>query len=653
MTGRTDIVLLNMPFAPADRPSPGLHALAGCLKREGIAARILYPSAAYCDRLGEATYNVLGRRLGTHLVGEWVFSRHVHPCGPESAFITFLRERLDAEGIALDALLPPARLLDSVAAAGALLDAVVAEVGRLRPRLVGLGSSYHQHLACLAAAKRLKLADPGLFIVLGGANCNGEMGIETLRQFPFVDAVVAGPGEIALVELARSVLAGARPGPCDGVHLRDADGGVPDNLVPSVAPEPNLDAVPLPDFDDAFADPQARAQIKVIPFETSRGCWWGQKHHCVFCSENAESMRYRRKSPERVLAELSHLLGRYPGLRLHATDEILPLALIDTVMPRLASMPGPQNLFFSIKANIAKPQLAALAAAGVDIVQPGIESLDDDILGPMRKGISALRNVQTLKWCRELGIQVRWSLLFGFPFDTAPAYERTAAWAALLTHLDPPGLVPVSVQRFSPLFVEAARYGMTGMVPHAAYHHIYPFPDAVLARLAYRFDWRPPHTDALRDSLDRVKRTVAAWTRAAGCDALFSVDEDGVLFIGDSRGAATQPFHALSGLERAVCLACDGIRSEDGIRSDLASHGTAADPGAVRRAVRSLVDKRLLLEDKGLLLALPVRLRRSCLPPVPALAAFTAAKAAWRRTRHSGESAPGESQLRKEGGAAV
>ena len=37
-----------------------------------------------------------------------------------------------------------------------------------------------------------------------------------------------------------------------------------------------------------------------IPLETSRGCWWGMKHHCIFCGLNGKQMAFQDKSPDRV-----------------------------------------------------------------------------------------------------------------------------------------------------------------------------------------------------------------------------------------------------------------------------------------------------------------------------------------------------------------
>ena len=72
-------------------------------------------------------------------------------------------------------------------------------------------------------------------------------------------------------------------------------------------------------------------------------------------------------------------------------------------------------VFFEIKANVSRAQVAALVDAGITWVQPGIESLHSEVLKLMDKGIQGWQNVQLLKWARELGLRLSWSVLWGFP----------------------------------------------------------------------------------------------------------------------------------------------------------------------------------------------------------------------------------------------
>ncbi|MCD2506106.1 hypothetical protein LRN57_14440, partial [Staphylococcus aureus] len=82
-----------------------------------------------------------------------------------------------------------------------------------------------------------------------------------------------------------------------------------------------------PNFDDYFEQLQASPlHGYVIPgllIETSRGCWWGAKHHCTFCGLNGSGMAFRAKSQARVQQEVSQLAARYRLKRFMAVDNIL------------------------------------------------------------------------------------------------------------------------------------------------------------------------------------------------------------------------------------------------------------------------------------------------------------------------------------------
>jgi ribosomal peptide maturation radical SAM protein 1 len=500
-----------------------------------------------------------------------------------------------------------------------------ATLARARPPVVGLSSSYQQHLASLAMARRIKAASPETLVVLGGTNCNAPMGEETFRRFPFLDAVVTGPGEIAFVDLVRRHLAGERLILLPGVHFRPADGAAAIAPPAAVAPEPELDRLPMPAFDDFFAAwGSGAAGPPAIPIETSRGCWWGQKHHCVFCSENADSMRYRAKSPVRVFAEFAWMLEHHPGSRICATDEILDLRLLDTVMPRLAARTDTRRIFFSVKANLRKDQLVLLAAAGVTALQPGIESLCDEILGPMRKGVTGLQNIQLLKWCRELGIGTVWAILHGFPFEAPPSYARMAALVPSLTHLQPPKVTSVSLQRFSPLYTQAERFGIRGIVPHRSYRWIYRADEDGLSRLAYRFDHGSRPDAPVEDYVEPLRRAVGVWADAAGRSHLFYLDERACLLIGDTRPAARRRVHRLEGAARAVYLFCDRVQPRHAIGRALATAGHDLADTALAALLDALVAGRLMAEDKGRYLSLAVRVGRRYLPPVAIMAQMLA-----------------------------
>jgi radical SAM superfamily enzyme YgiQ (UPF0313 family) len=131
-----------------------------------------------------------------------------------------------------------------------------------------------------------------------------------------------------------------------------------------------MNSVAPPDYDDYFAERGRAVEGGVavppqagLPFESSRGCWWGQKKHCTFCGLNNEGMSYRSKSAERVVREVTELVSKYQTPSLMAADNILDARGYADLLPRLADVPIDLELFYEIKANVTRDQVAALAAA--------------------------------------------------------------------------------------------------------------------------------------------------------------------------------------------------------------------------------------------------------------------------------------------------
>jgi len=326
-------------------------------------------------------------------------------------------------------------------------------------------------------------------------------------------------------------------------------------------PVKDLDALPIPDYDDFFDQLRAsrldRRYPASIMFETSRGCWWGERSHCTFCGLSDATMPFRGKSARRAVDELVHLTSRYPGCAVVGVDWILNVRAFDDFLPELAARRLDVELFYEVKANLKKAQVRLLRDAGVRVIQPGIESFSNDVLARMRKGVRGLQNIQLLKWCKEFGITPQWNLLWGFPHEPPEEYARMAALLPLLTHLTPPQTASaIRIDRFSPNFDRAEALGFADVQPFAAYRHIYPFEPAVVANLAYYFTYgyREPQ-DVERYTAD-VVREVRRWQQLHPESDLFSIDLGTVLLVCDLRGGG-EALVTLSGLQRLLYELCD------------------------------------------------------------------------------------------------
>ncbi len=279
---------------------------------------------------------------------------------------------------------------------------------------------------------------------------------------------------------------------------------------------PNLDTLPYPDFDDYFRALKRWAPdylpVAALSLELSRGCWWGKKSQCIFCGLNCKHLDYRRKSPQRAENKIKALTARYGVERVILTDSVLDTSAFKTFLPALAAWGGLEELFLEVRVGPNLDQLRMLKAAGVKSFQPGIESLDSEMLRLMNKGTTLLQNIQFLKWSRKLNLFPTWNLLYGFPGESPGAYERMADLVPSVFHLQPPmDVSPVLLVRFSPLFEQGREWGLTHVKAHGGYRSVYPFEQEDLNDLAYFFDCDWEGHDAVSAYIRPLKEKVHAW----------------------------------------------------------------------------------------------------------------------------------------------
>lgn len=596
-------VVVSMPFQQADRPSIQLGLLKAIGQRHGFPVRTLHANLDFAVRIGVDYYRLLVEHRGRQ-VGDWLFSVEAFgaaapdPDGKLLAeFDTELSYLADSTGSARDRL-----LVTRERDVPAFLDAIVEELAGAR--LVGFSSTFQQNTASFALARRLKQRYPDILTVFGGANFDGEMGPELVRLVDCVDFAVIGEGDTAFPRLLEALAAGADPSEIPGVARRIGDRVV---ATPPAAPHTRLDELPVPDYGEYF-DRAARLGLPTdhiaIPFESARGCWWGAKHHCTFCGLNGTTMRFRAKSPERVLGELDEQARRYRTFRFEAVDNILEPSYLKELFPAITETGRDYQIFYEVKANLTRAQLKVLANAGVTQLQPGLESLSSNVLRLMNKGVRAAQNVNLLRWARYYGISIGWNILWGFPGETPEDYAAQAAVIPALYHLQPPASADrVWLERFSPLFTQPARFPMRSREPERSYQMVYP-ATADLERIAYFFDYET-ESGLNPTAYTALAEAVADWSKAwqaAEPPMLVYRSAPGFLQIYDGRDAERRGTYTFRDTLARIYLACvDRPRTAAAIHRELALDVPVP---AVERALRRFGERGLMFLDGSLALAL-------------------------------------------------
>ncbi|HEV7474349.1 MAG TPA: RiPP maturation radical SAM C-methyltransferase [Pyrinomonadaceae bacterium] len=603
-----DIVFVVMPFADLGRPAIGVSLLKSAALREGYSALIEYCNIQLGDELGAELYQQISSALPPNIVtGEWFFADDL-----------FGGEIPDTEQYVNGVLSQQAsdELVEQIVAGRSLvskyLDDCARRIAAHSPRMVGFTTTFHQTCASLAVAKRLKALPEPPLIVFGGANCEGEMGLQLLQSFPWIDYVCCGESDISFPKLLDSVFRGG-PTEVPGVLQRDQA-----NVIVKSEGVQDMNMLPYPDYDDYFAQLEGskvgRKTAYNVIVETSRGCWWGAKHHCTFCGLNGDTMAFRSKTPERAYDEITALAGKYDMQKVGFVDNILDMRYIDTLFPRLAENGMQLELFYEVKSNLRYDQVVKLHRGGMRQIQPGIENFSNQVLRLMEKGVSGLQNIQLMRWCEEVGIECSWNVLGGFPEESPTEYERIARMASLLFHLQPPiSCGQIRLDRFSPFHTRSEHFGFRRLRPSRGYFYVFPLGRREMMRLAYFFDFdygdgRDPD-GYMKPIRDVVRHWWAARTAAAPAklDAWFDLDS---VRISDSRDSAALYERELNGLAAWLLLYCDAATTVDTLarRSDL-----EASPTEIESTLKQLSHDRLMLEDEGQFLSLPVFRSR---PPV-------------------------------------
>ena len=244
-------------------------------------------------------------------------------------------------------------------------------------------------------------------------------------------AIVEGEGEIAVEEL----LAGIRT---EGVRSFERISGLifrgeNGSLVrtPSRSLIPDLDAQPWPDreridmerYMRVWRDHHGVSSLSVI---TARGC----AYRCRWCSHSTYGQTHRRRSSKGVADEVEWLLRRYQPEMLWMADDVFTIhhGWIKDYAREMKHR-GIRIPFECItRADRLNPQAAdALAELGCFRVWIGSESGSQRILDAMGREVKVEQVCDSIRLCRERGIQSGMFLMWGYEGEEVSDVEATVA----------------------------------------------------------------------------------------------------------------------------------------------------------------------------------------------------------------------------------
>jgi ribosomal peptide maturation radical SAM protein 1 len=479
--------------------------------------------------------------------------------------------------------------------------------------LVGFSICLSQLTSSLYFIREMKRRFPRLRIVTGGSACAGTLGESLIRTFPEIDYGIAGEGELPLLQLVKAMQAGDIP-----PQVTDIPGLIR-NERPAAGEEPhqisNLDDLPVPDYSDYFRDLASLGPghtfMPRLPLEMSRGCWWNRGGNgCAFCNLNLQWRGYRAKSPEQTVREIETLVNRYQVLSLSFMDNLLPAGRLKERFQGIENLGLDLRLFCEIRAGTSRPELEAMAAAGMREVQVGIEALSTGLLKKINKGTTAIDNLEIMRNCESWRLpDLNGNLILGFPSSHSEDVKETLHTLDFAFPFRPLKGIDLWLGYGSPLWRNPGQYGIRVRGNHPDYRYLFPdeaFKGLRLMMLGYqggideqRRMWKP-----VRKKLEEWRSFYDRMHREPGFEPILSY-RDGKTFmiIRERRLNEETMTHRLKGTSRGLYLFCETQRSIAEILEKFPKIGEER----IRPFLRMMVDKRLMFceGDRYLALAVP------------------------------------------------
>jgi len=321
--------------------------------------------------------DMVGYRTPFSLLTAEEIARDAEPArDPFHAYFTKLCERLRAEG-------------------AGLVGISVAFPGQIQP--------------AYALARVLRAHLPGVHVTVGGPaltqiliRLSGERLEEALG--PFHSAVVY-EGEIALLDMAQKLARGEDPA-ANGRVIR---GTTIEDL--SLLPPPDFDGLPL----DRYLAPEL-----VLPYDPTRGCYWGVCTFCHYGLAEVGTARYRERPVEAVLDHLEALSRRHGAGVFYLSQDVFS--------PRVAAQiaRGIRERGLGIRwgtdmrpeRSLTPERCEELVAGGALSTALGVESASPRVLSLIDKGIPEGDVRTVIQNLSRAGVAVEAMCFSDFPTET-------------------------------------------------------------------------------------------------------------------------------------------------------------------------------------------------------------------------------------------
>lgn len=431
---RYEVCLCEPFILPGILPTLGTPTLKAVLNTIGVKSKIFYPSLhLFVENKYYENEMVLKCISDIPLQ----FSEFLYNTKNVERGIMFLENEMGIEN--------GEEILNVLKNANEILKRVVFDIHNSQAKILTYSLTFGDYNFAFELFRRLKSINENLIIIVGGSMCTPQLAKEIITLCPEIDYILCDEDVDSYKKLVLNLL---QDNTYDNPYITSRE---KDALKMNKIKE--LDHLPCPDFSDyvnEIENLRLKKEAMIIPYEISRGCWWGEKKSCAMCGYFGYQKCFLIKSPKKVISDLKMLKELYQINYIRFTDLVEPrreyLEKVDDITEL------GMNFFWELRPNINEEDVARLRKMGLFYSQIGFESLSSDELEYIHKGTTAINNIYLLILLMSYKIRIDWNYLYGFSDDKREWYESVLDIIPYLYHLFPPALRQVWINRESRIF---------------------------------------------------------------------------------------------------------------------------------------------------------------------------------------------------------
>lgn len=287
-----------------------------------------------------------------------------------------------------------------------------------KPDIVGVTATTAQVVEAYKIADWVRMCFPDVLTVMGGCHASAL----PHEASAHVDVVVAGEGEMALVEIV-------------GNWLK----GYPQQKIVFGKAIIDLDEIPSPAFDlldlEAYLEPgpwpsSGWDKTRTIGLVTSRGC----PYSCPFCWNSFREVPVRYFSAERVADEIEFFVAKFHvnGVFFQDDEFVINKRRLRELKVILKERDLLGRFVWGCGARVQSLDLETLQlmkSMGCVFVLCGMESHNRRVLNFLKNNTTTPEQQQrALENAEKVGIAIWGSFIFGSPDETLDEMRETANW---------------------------------------------------------------------------------------------------------------------------------------------------------------------------------------------------------------------------------